>query len=258
MSHPGPVAAPAQPSASSQGGGASERLLEVYERLLARYGPQHWWPGDSPFEVIVGAILTQSAAWSNVEKAIANLKTAGLLNPAALREVSHAELARHVRSSGYYNSKASKLKAFAHYLGDRYDDDLGALLGRDAAMLRRELLGIYGIGEETADSIVLYAAGRPSFVIDAYTRRIGRRLGLHMASNRYEKWQRFFEGRLPRDRHMFNEYHALFVRLGKEACRKEPRCDRCCLRDICPTGRRNVAPARPVRQPRRQRSNSQP
>ena len=257
MSHPGPVAAPPQMSASPRRGGAHERLLEVYERLLAHYGPQHWWPGDSPFEIIVGAILTQSAAWTNVEKAIASLKTAGLLSPAALRETPHAELARRIRPSGYYNAKATKLQAFATYLHDHYNDDLDALLSRDPAMLREELLGIFGIGKETSDSIVLYAAGSPSFVIDAYTRRIGRRLGFGVASERYEEWQRFIEDRLPRDRRVFNEYHALLVRLGKEACRKEPFCDRCCLQGICPTGRRNAIAIRPVRR-RRERDSVKP
>lgn len=213
-------------------------LLEVYDRLYRRYGPQHWWPGETPFEVIIGAILTQSAAWANVEKAIASLKSAGALDAARLRGISHQELARLVYPSGYFNAKARKIKAFVEHLGEWYADDLSRLFAQDAASLRRELLGIHGIGPETADSIVLYAAGKPSFVIDAYTRRVLRRLGLGPRGDSYDDFQQYFEARLPRDAQLYNEYHALLVRLGKEVCRKRsPLCGECCLREVCRTGR---------------------
>ena len=153
-------------------------LLDIYRRLFARYGPQHWWPARTPFEVITGAILTQSAAWTNVEKAIDNLRNTGVLSPVALRRLPHAELAGLIYSCGYYNIKARKLKAFAQWLGEQYDDNLDRLFANDIDDLRQQLLDIYGIGEETADSIILYAADKPIFVIDAYTRRILGRIGL--------------------------------------------------------------------------------
>ena len=162
-------------------GPLDERLMDVYRRLLARYGPQSWWPGDTAFEVIVGAILTQSAAWTGVARAIDNLKAAGMLSPAALRAVPIEELAVLIRPSVYFNAKSRKLRAFVEHLGERYDDDLDAMFRQDVEALRRELLSIHGIGEETADDILLYAADKPVFVIDAYTRRILGRLGYHAA-----------------------------------------------------------------------------
>ncbi len=211
----------------------SRALQNIYHRLLACYGPQHWWPAQEPFEVIVGAILTQSAAWVNVEKAIANLKTAGALSPQALRKLSQAEVARLVHPCGYYNAKALKLKAFARWLGENHDDDLNDLFAVDIDSLRRQLLAIYGIGQETADSIVLYAAGRPIFVIDAYTRRIITRTGFAPKDNTYAAYQALFMTNLKPDAALFNEYHALLVRLAKEICRPRPLCPRCCLNDIC-------------------------
>lgn len=216
-------------------------LVEVYERLYQGYGPQHWWPGDGPFETIVGAILTQNTAWKSVERAISNLKAAGAMTPRRLREIPVEALAELVRPSGYFNTKARKLKAFALHLGDRYKDDLDAFLSREPASLRRELLAIYGIGEETADDILLYAAGTPSFVIDAYTRRILQRLDLVQESSRYGALQHLFHSNLGPDPKLFNEYHALLVRHAKEACMKSPRCARCCLLGLCPTGKRRVA-----------------
>ncbi len=211
-------------------------LMEVYNRMLAKYGEQRWWPGDSPFEVMVGAVLTQSAAWTNVEKAIANLKNAGVLSPAALREMEQDELAKLVYPSGYYNAKARKLKALAEYLGGRYDDDIEAMATSDAARLREELLAVYGIGEETADDILLYALAKPVFVIDAYTRRVFSRLGLGDIGDSYQKFQSMFAGGLKPDPELFAEYHALIVRLGSEVCKKKPLCEECCLLDVCPTG----------------------
>lgn len=209
----------------------------MYERLFACYGPQHWWPGDGPFEVIVGAILTQSAAWTNVEKALANLKSAGMLSAAGIAATPEAELAELLRPSGYYNAKARKLKAFVALLEERFDGKLDLLLATPAEDLRPLLLATHGIGPETADSILLYAAGRPVFVIDAYTRRVFERLGFEAGADTYDAWQRLFVGALPADAAMFNEYHALIVRLAKEYCRKAPTCVGCPLLDVCPTGR---------------------
>jgi endonuclease III related protein len=216
--------------------GANGKLLEVYDRLYAAYGPQHWWPGDSAFEVIAGAILTQSAAWTNVVKALNNLKAAGALSPEAIEDLPEAELARLVRPSGYYHAKARKLKAFVTLLNRRYGGDLEAMLMSPTDELRVALLGTHGIGPETADSILLYAAGRPAFVIDAYTQRIFARLGFAPGRDTYDGWQRLFAESLPLSAPLFNEYHALIVRLGKSACRKQPLCRDCPLSSICPVG----------------------
>ena len=210
-----------------------EKLLDIYQRLFDRYGPQSWWPADNPFEVIVGAILTQSAAWTNVEQAISNLKAEMTLTPTALYDLPLDRLAQLIHPSGYYNAKALKLKAFADRLHSKYNSDLEGLFTLDTTTLRPELLSIYGIGEETADSIILYAARRPIFVIDAYTRRIVSRLGLAPEKDRYRAFQALFTENLPHDEGLFNEYHALLVRHGKEVCRKIPRCTPCCLRSLC-------------------------
>jgi endonuclease-3 related protein len=208
-------------------------LVGIYHRLLDRFGPQHWWPAEEPFEVIIGAILTQSAAWGNVEKAIKNLRGAGALSPRALRKLPRAKLAELVYPCGYYNAKALKLKAFALWLGNHYQDDLDKLFALDAADLRQQLLTVHGIGPETADSIILYAAGKPVFVIDAYTRRIMSRLGLAPERDSYATYQALFRESLPTDAQMFNEYHALLVCLGKKVCRRQPLCADCCLSDLC-------------------------
>ncbi len=208
-------------------------LLDIYHRLLDHYGPQHWWPADSPFEVVIGAILTQSAAWGNVEKAVSNLKAAGALSARALRELPVVELGRMIYPSGYYNAKAAKIKSFVGWLGENYGDDLVRLFDLDIPVLRRELLAVHGIGEETADSIILYAGRKPVFVIDAYTRRILCRLGLSPQSSRYRAYQDVFMQHLPHDASLFNEYHALFVRHGKETCGKSPGCGQCCLASLC-------------------------
>lgn len=214
----------------------SARLLEIYRRLFSIYGPQRWWPGKTAFEIVVGAILTQSAAWTNVEKALNNLRAAGALSPAALHSLDVAEIARLVRPSGYYNTKAQKLKAFVAMLAANFNGDLDALLALPEATLRPLLLSTYGIGPETADSILLYAADRPVFVIDAYTRRVFSRLGIGPEQDTYHGWQMMFMASLEADAALFNEYHALIVRLAKDFCRKRPRCHLCPLRDGCPTG----------------------
>ncbi len=211
----------------------SQKLENIYHRLMDSYGPQHWWPAEAPFEVMVGAILTQSAAWLNVEKAIANLKAAKALSPQALRRLSLPELATLIHPCGYYNVKAGKLKSLVHWLEEGYEDDLSKLFANSTDQLRQQLLSVWGIGQETADSIILYAANQPIFVIDAYTRRIINRIGLTPDSNSYSAYQSLFMDNLPADTGLFNEYHALLVCLGKNICRSHPLCQQCCLGSIC-------------------------
>lgn len=213
-----------------------QKLIDVYERLYTAYGPQCWWPGETPLEIIVGAILTQSAAWTNVEKALSNLTAAGALSPEGLRALAEDELAALIRPSGYFKAKARKLKAFVALLDERYGGDLDRMLASPVDEVRAALLATYGIGPETADSILLYAGGQPLFVIDAYTRRTFSRLGWLPASDGYHVWQRLFMRALPSDAPLFNEYHALIVRHGKEVCRKRPMCARCPLAADCPVG----------------------
>ena len=215
-------------------------LNSIYAALYKRYGPQHWWPGDSAFEMMVGAVLTQSAAWTNVGKAIDNLKSEGVLSSHALREIDINELARLIYPSGYFNAKAAKLKALVIWYGSNYGGDLQKLRKRPLAPLRDELLDVFGIGEETADSILLYAANKPSFVIDAYTRRIFARMGVLPMKDTYADWRQMFMDVLKSDVGRFNEYHALIVKHGKDVCTKsKPKCTECCLRQICRTGRSN-------------------
>ena len=205
--------------------------------MLAHYGEQHWWPADTPFEMMVGAVLTQATSWTNVEIAIVRLKDADALSPAAIRGMDTETLASLIYSSGFYNAKAQRLKALVQYLGTAYADDIEAMRLEDGTKLRRELLGVKGIGEETADAILLYALGKPSFVIDAYTRRLISRLGIAPNSEAHSAYQKLFSDNLPQDTAMFAEYHALIVQHCKEACRKTPVCEGCCLRSVCPTGR---------------------
>jgi endonuclease-3 related protein len=216
----------------------ASRLKDSYSRLYAQYGTQGWWPGETAFEVVVGAILTQSASWVNVERALANLKAAGALSAAALHGMGDEEIARLVRPSGYYKSKARKLKAFVEMLYGGWDGHLHCLLRLPLEELRAVLLRTHGIGPETADSIALYGGGKPTFVIDAYTRRVFSRTGVRPETDTYEGWRRWFMEGLPPDPGMFNEYHALIVRLGKDVCRKrQPECRRCPLQEVCETGR---------------------
>ena len=213
----------------------TELLPEVYRRLLDAYGPQGWWPGESPFEVIVGAILTQSTAWTNVEKALAAMKAAGCWSFEDIVALPGWELAEIIRSSGYYNAKSRKLQAFANHVLSH--GGLERLFFQSVASLRAELLSIHGIGEETADDIIVYAACQPSFVIDSYTRRIVDRLGLAPTRGSYGSYQTLFQGNLPADTVLFNEYHALLDHHAKVTCvKREPRCMACCLVDLCPTG----------------------
>lgn len=215
-------------------------LNEVYHRLLDHYGPQGWWPAESPFEVIVGAILTQSTAWLNVEKALASMRSKGCWSFEAIVALPPGELAEVIRSSGYFNAKARKLQAFSNHILENYGGDLGEMFAKEVADLRSELLSIHGIGEETADDIIVYAAGKPSFVIDSYTRRIVDRMGLTPEDRNpgYRSYQALFQENLPGDTALFNEYHALLDHHAKMTCAKrEPRCLECCLADLCPTGR---------------------
>ena len=229
--------------ANGLGDATTAFLMEVYRRLFDAYGPQGWWPGaETPIEVCVGAILTQSAAWTNVEKAMGRLREAGRLSLAGIHATPQDELAGLVHASGYFNVKARKLKAFARHVYDHHGGDLAAMLAQPWEALRAELLGVYGIGEETADDIVLYAAHAPSFVVDAYTRRILTRLGAPAPEETYESYRRLFMDALPQDARLFNEYHALLVNLGKEVCRKRaPLCAGCPLLDMCPTGSGGLA-----------------
>lgn len=214
-----------------------KKLMNVFGRLYSRYGPQYWWPGDGAFEVIIGAILTQGTSWTNVDKALVNLKAKAVLEPSALRNVEDRELASLIKPSVYFNSKTKKLKAFSKHLGDIYSDNLEFLLEKDSHDLRQELLSVYGIGEETADDIILYAAHKPIFVVDTYTRRILERLDISPSSNTYASYQAIFMDNLPHDVGLFNEYHALLDKHGSETClRRKPRCHECCLLEICPNG----------------------
>ncbi|NOZ76467.1 MAG: endonuclease III domain-containing protein [Euryarchaeota archaeon] len=208
-------------------------IIDVYRALYGRYGPQGWWPGETPFEVVVGAILTQNTNWKNVERAIANLKKEGLMTPRALHDVPRQALAELIRPAGYFNVKAGRLKDFLNVLFRDYSGELDHLFSLPRDTLREVLLGIRGIGPETADSIILYAAGKPVFVVDAYTRRIFSRLGFLEGGEDYGEVQAIFEAALEEDVRLFNEYHALIVRHGKEACRPKPLCRGCPLMDGC-------------------------
>ena len=204
-------------------------LRTIYEKLYAFYGPQCWWPGDTPFEITVGAILTQNTNWANVEKAIDNLKVHHVLNARALHKLPLQTLAALVRPSGYYNIKAKRIRAFLNFLVEKYGGSVGRMKNDETRTLRKKLLAINGIGPETADSILLYALKKPVFVIDAYTRRIISRHDILDANVRYDEYQDFFHCELDQNVHLFNEYHALLVRVGKEYCRSQPRCERCPL-----------------------------
>ena len=210
-------------------------LNNYFQALYASYGPQYWWPGRSRFEVIVGAILTQNTSWANVEAAIKNLRAANLLTPPAIEDAPLAMLARLVRPSGYFRQKAKKLKAFTRFLYTHYAGSLSRMFQTSTSLLREQLLSVHGIGPETADSILLYAGKHPVFVIDAYLRRILERHGLAVPEHSYEALRSLFESSLPQDPQLFNEYHALIVRTGKDFCRKSAAlCVTCPLRLFLP------------------------
>ena len=208
------------------------KLLAVYRRLHAVHGPQHWWPGDTAFEIMVGAVLTQNTAWTNVEKAIANLRRAGALTPQAIVAAPHRQLAAWLKPSGYFNIKAQRLRAFCVWL---LQQGGAARLRRwPTEKLRAALLAVHGVGPETADDILLYAFQRPVFVIDAYTRRLFSRLGMITGDEPYESLRTLLEAKLGADEKLFNEYHALIVAHAKDICRPRPRCGQCCLARHCP------------------------
>jgi endonuclease-3 related protein len=212
----------------------TEKLLNLFETLAAHFGPLHWWPADSPFEVVIGAVLTQNTAWRNVEQAIAALKTAIPLAPQSLQALPCERLQERIRPAGFFRQKAQRLQLFADHLMSRHSGDLAAMLSGPLDPVRDELLSLPGIGPETADSILLYAGGRPSFVVDAYTRRLLGRLGLLSGAEKYQEIRALFMNQLPADTDLFNEYHALIVEQCKTFCRKRPLCDACPLRAGCP------------------------
>ncbi|MHC4062270.1 MAG: endonuclease III domain-containing protein [Planctomycetota bacterium] len=209
-----------------------EQLLEIYQLLFERFGPQHWWPGETQFEIIVGAILTQNTNWQNVEKAIANLKSSDLLSPEALHNIEIGDLAKLIRPAGYFNVKAKRLKSFIDWLFANYGGDLRGLESVGTERLREELLSVKGVGRETADSMLLYALNREIFVVDAYTARVAVRHGLIEPEADYEQLRELFQSNLPEDAQLFNEYHALLVRVGKEFCRPKARCPACPLENL--------------------------
>lgn len=212
----------------------AELLLTIYKRLFEHYGPRNWWPADTISEMILGAILVQNVSWKNTQAALDNLAEKGLLSFSALDEVKAEELEELIRPARYYRTKARKLKEFARFVGEKYGYDLEKLLSLPLWSLRDELQGVYGIGEETADSIILYGSGQPIFVVDAYTRRIFQRLGFLGEKVGYQEMQEFFMKHLPPDVQLYNEYHALIDCLGNKLCRsKKPGCKDCPLLDFC-------------------------
>jgi len=212
------------------------KAAEVYRLLLRDLGPQHWWPADSPFEVIVGALLMPQTSWRNVEKAIGNLKRAGMLSPAAIAASRLDRLRAVVKPAGLYRTKPPRLREFCRHMMRASGGDVDAFLRRDREALRLELLSLKGVGPETADSILLYAAQVKVFVVDTYTRRAGRRLGLFEHED-YDSIQSYFRRNVPDDLYVYQEYHALMVALAKHACRARPRCGACPLLEVCRHGR---------------------
>ena len=212
------------------------KIERIYSKLYKYYGKQHWWPVTSKnkeFEIIIGTVLTQNTSWKNVETAIENLKKNKLIDIKKINRINKDKLARSIKSSGYFNQKAERLKIFADYVNENYKNNLKKFLKKDVSELRKELLSIKGIGEETADSIILYAASKPVFVIDTYTKRIISRIGLCEKNVDYESLQNLFHKNLKKHHELFNEYHALLVELGKNICIKKPKCDICPVNNEC-------------------------
>lgn len=207
-------------------------LMNVYNRLLKHFGLQHWWPGETRFEVIVGAILTQNTSWKNVEKAIKNLKKGKMLNCKKIANMDIRKLEKVIQPSGFYKQKAERLKKFCEYLDKNYDSNLNRFFNRNIDEIRTELLSLNGIGNETADSILLYAGEKLKFVVDAYTMRACERTRL-VKAKKYDEIQSFFEKNLPKNIELYKEFHALIVELGKNFCRKKPGCNGCPLKNIC-------------------------
>jgi endonuclease III related protein len=206
-----------------------KRLQKTFNTLLYRFGKRNWWPGETPLEVIVGAVLTQNTSWKNVEKAIFSMKAHGVMDMERLRDVEEGELARIIRSAGFFNIKARRLKNLINALYDQFDGSIDRMRESELATLRAFLLRINGLGPETADSILLYALDKPIFVVDAYTKRFLAHHGLYNGSGDYHDVQRYFQENLPQDTYLFNEFHALIVLLCQTYCRKSPLCDGCPL-----------------------------
>ncbi|MEK7237884.1 MAG: endonuclease III domain-containing protein [Nitrospirota bacterium] len=209
-------------------------LTEIYRNLYNAFGPQRWWPGETPFETAVGAILTQNTNWGNVEKAINNLKKQKSLNAKTLHNMADKKLALLIKPAGYYNIKTKRLKKFLDFFTNYYKGSIEKMKTEDKEALREKLLNINGIGPETADSILLYALEKPIFVIDAYTKRALVRHGIVSEGSTYHEMQEIFHKNLPQDTTLFNEFHALFVKLGKDFCKTKPRCEACPLKGIHP------------------------
>jgi endonuclease-3 related protein len=212
-----------------------QSLLAVFNRLFDCNGPLKWWPADTPFEICVGTILTQNTSWTNVEKAVTALKQVGIMSPETLHGCDTEQLARLIRPAGYFNVKSRRLKDFTSWLFLNHQGSLEQMFAGDLQNLRAELLRVRGIGPETADSILLYAGNKPSFVVDAYTRRLFRRLGLLPEAAGYDETRALFMNNLPEDVALFNEYHAQIVEQCKRFCRSKPLCSGCPLRDSCPS-----------------------
>jgi endonuclease-3 related protein len=209
-------------------------LRKYFDVLLAHYGPPKWWPADSPFEVMVGAILTQNTSWKNVEKAIRNLKVYGLLDAKKIHELDQDTLAMAIKPAGTYNLKAARLKGFVAWFLERFGGDAQRMKEATPDRLREELLEVKGIGPETADAILLYALAMPVFVVDAYTHRLLTRHELAMEEATYEDLKEYFERNLPRDARLFSDFHALIVAVGKDFCRAKARCEECPLKSFLP------------------------
>ncbi len=212
--------------------GNSKKLFDIYETLYKAFGPQYWWPGETPFEIAVGAILTQNTNWGNVERAIDNLKNHKTFSARGLHKMQNKRLALLIKPAGYFNVKTKRLKEFLNFLINHYRGSMRRMKAEDTHRLREILLHINGIGPETADSILLYALEKPVFVIDAYTKRIMQRHGLVSERAAYHEMQDLFHENLPKDTKLFNEYHALFVKLGKDYCKTKPRCEGCPLEGV--------------------------
>ena len=208
-------------------------LLHIYQKLFSHYGTRGWWPAETPFEVVIGAILTQNTNWKNVEKAIANLRQADALTGDAILNMELDILEQLIRPSGFFRQKAERLQLFCRYLQGHHQGSLERLFDQELNLVRDELLGLKGIGPETADSILLYAGQHPSFVVDAYTNRLFGRLGILSGKEKYTEVRDFFMSRLPQDVQLYNEYHALIVAHCKDFCRKKPLCNNCPCPDIC-------------------------
>jgi endonuclease-3 related protein len=216
-------------------GNIANQLVSIYENLNDYFGNCNWWPGDTPFEIAVGAILTQNTNWTNVEKAIRNLKSANIFSPGRLLKENDDTVSQLIRPSGYYNVKTKRLKAFLYFLQREYGGAMERMFEEELPTLREKLLSVKGVGEETADSILLYGGGKPIFVVDAYTRRILGRHGIIDDDYNYGDIQKLFMTHLAPDVSLYNQYHALLVNTGKEFCRQKPRCDACPLKEKAPS-----------------------